>query len=417
MVKALGINDEVITVSSDECTDAFTCSEFVIDAQDLYADGAEVANYVLESTYHVPDYAIVAREITVTADNKSSVYGESFSALTAKVTYNGAAYTIPGDVSEVYVLTREPGKDSGEYVITVNVVGSGNYVVTPVNATYTVTKKALSVKADDKSILEGAEAPTYTATYNGFVNNETKSVLTGTLAFTCAYKQGDDAGKYDITPSGLTSNNYAITFVKGTLSVKTNTIKDQPTQVQVKIESEDEGFDADISLKVEVKTQTRKTEQREAKKELPAAAKLENKDLVAAVYDVKLIRTITVNGVETTKEIQPEDIKPGTNIVVAMQKPESVGNKDFRIVHIHSETDVEEVDYTQEGDTVYVTVDRLSEFAFIIKDTSSSSSSAKQSIDTKTLIYFFLFLLLLIIIVIIICVIAKKARERRDGWR
>jgi len=66
----------------------------------------------------------------------------------------------------------------------------------------------------------GDDAPTYTESYDGFVNNETKAVLSGTLAFACDYvKNQSAAGNYDITPSGYTSNNYDITFTKGTLTV------------------------------------------------------------------------------------------------------------------------------------------------------------------------------------------------------
>ena len=356
-------------------------------------------------------YTIEKKAITVVIEPKTSVYGSAMVALNA--TDNGI---LTGDTN-VYSLSCEIDAIStipavGAYDITGTAL-STNYDITFVGGenAYTVTKKALTVTAESKNILFGDDVPAFTATYDGFVNNESKTVLSGTLAFACTYKKGDEAGKYDITPSGLTSNNYTITFVKGTLSVKTNTIKDQPTQVQVKIESEEEGFDADITLKVEVKTQTKKAEQKEAKNEIPAAAKLESKDLVAAVYDVKLIRTVIVNGEETTEEIQPEDIKPGTNIVVAMQKPESVGNKSFRIVHIHSETDVEEVEYTQEGDTVYVTVNRLSEFAFIIKDTSANSTTGKSSSGNLWLLL--VIFLILIVFAIIIFIIVYKSGDRK----
>ena len=43
--------------------------------------------------------------------------------------------------------------------------------------------------------------------------------MTGTLTFTCPYSAGDALGDYTITPSGLSSDNYAITYETGTLSV------------------------------------------------------------------------------------------------------------------------------------------------------------------------------------------------------
>ncbi|WP_197018950.1 MBG domain-containing protein, partial [Xylanibacter brevis] len=92
---------------------------------------------------------------------------------------------------------------------------------------FTINKKALTVTADNKSVTFGDDAPTYTESYDGFVNNETKAVLGGTLALTCSYvKNQSGAGNYDITPSGLTSSNYDITFTKGTLTVGKKALED-----------------------------------------------------------------------------------------------------------------------------------------------------------------------------------------------
>ena len=43
--------------------------------------------------------------------------------------------------------------------------------------------------------------------------------LSGTLQFTCSANEFSTPGNYDITPSGLTSDNYEINFIKGTLTV------------------------------------------------------------------------------------------------------------------------------------------------------------------------------------------------------
>ena len=61
--------------------------------------------------------------------------------------------------------------------------------------------------------------PTYTANYSGFVLGENENELGGSLQFACTYAPGSAAGEYTITPSGLTSGNYAITFTPGTLTV------------------------------------------------------------------------------------------------------------------------------------------------------------------------------------------------------
>ena len=92
--------------------------------------------------------------------------------------------------------------------------------------TFTIGKAPLTVTAKAASVIYGDAAANDGVTYSGFVNGETAAVLGGTLTY--AYKvTGTDtdyttaspAGSYDIIPSGLTSDNYEITFVKGTLTV------------------------------------------------------------------------------------------------------------------------------------------------------------------------------------------------------
>ena len=111
--------------------------------------------------------------------------------------------------------------------VTITAVATSDKYAGETTKTFTINKKALTVKAEDKTVTFGDDAPTYTETYDGFVNNETKAVLGGTLAFACDYvKNQTGAGTYDITPSGLTSSNYDITFTKGTLTVGKKALED-----------------------------------------------------------------------------------------------------------------------------------------------------------------------------------------------
>src|SRR5208282_1140703 len=56
-------------------------------------------------------------------------------------------------------------------------------------------------------------------TYSGFMNGDTSSSLSGTLNCTTTAVATSPVGTYPITCTGLTSSNYAITFVSGTLTV------------------------------------------------------------------------------------------------------------------------------------------------------------------------------------------------------
>ena len=112
--------------------------------------------------------------------------------------------------------------NSGNYTVYYMIEGDANHEdFIPANNSVqaTISKAPLTITADNKQVVYLQAAPTYTATYDGFVNSETESVLNGTLAYTCTYSPGNALGNYTITPSGLTSDNYAITFNDGTLQV------------------------------------------------------------------------------------------------------------------------------------------------------------------------------------------------------
>ena len=149
----------------------------------------------------------------------------------------------------------------------------------------------------------------------------------------------------------------------------------------------------DIELKVEVKTDV-KSESSHEDYSKAVAAFIDHNEKIAAVYDVKLVRTI--NGVE--EEIQPSDIKEGTVIVVEMAIPEEEKGKEFKILHIHSEDDIELVEYTIENGNIHVHVDRLSQFAFVNAKDKGLSTGAVIAIVIASIIVaaglFFLFFFL-----------------------
>ncbi len=110
---------------------------------------------------------------------------------------------------------------SGTYTLTVAVTDSASNTATctlPLN----VSKTALTVTANNATMTYGSTLPTFTVTYSGFVNGDTAASLGGALAFTPTTVSG--AGTFPITPSGLTSNNYTITFVNGSLTVNKATL-------------------------------------------------------------------------------------------------------------------------------------------------------------------------------------------------
>jgi hypothetical protein len=120
-----------------------------------------------------------------------------------------------------YSGTSQSAVNAGSYVITPSGYTSGNYDITYANGTLTVGKAALTITATNATKTYDGLAFTggNGVTFSGFVNSETDSVLGGSVAYSGTSQGAVNAGNYVVTPSGFTSNNYAITYVDGLLTV------------------------------------------------------------------------------------------------------------------------------------------------------------------------------------------------------
>jgi len=85
--------------------------------------------------------------------------------------------------------------------------------------TQTVQQAILLVTAGDASKVYGDANPVFTVNYDGFVLGQDASELGGVLGFDTPATDASHVGMYTISLSGLTSSDYAITYVDGSLSV------------------------------------------------------------------------------------------------------------------------------------------------------------------------------------------------------
>ena len=122
--------------------------------------------------------------------------------------------------------------DAGDYRAVFKVVEVSNFKDLSETVDFTVSKRALTVTANPKTITYGEKPANDGVTYEGFVNGENEEVLTGTLDFAYDYAQYGNVGSYHITPKGLTSDNYDITFTKGILTVKQKDVTIQGVAVE-----------------------------------------------------------------------------------------------------------------------------------------------------------------------------------------
>uniref|UniRef100_UPI00260DD83E MBG domain-containing protein n=1 Tax=uncultured Azonexus sp. TaxID=520307 RepID=UPI00260DD83E len=130
--------------------------------------------------------------------------------------------------------------------VTVNDGNSGNnYNVTYAdNTTSTINKANLIVTANDASKTHDGHpfSGGNGVGYSGFVNGESSTVLGGSLAWGGTSQGAINVGSYIITPSGLTSSNYAIAYTDGILTIAA--LPPVPTNVPTVPGAPVNGFDA-----------------------------------------------------------------------------------------------------------------------------------------------------------------------------
>jgi hypothetical protein len=185
----------------------------------ITASGAADANYTI--TFVNGTLTVKRAPLTITADNKTRTYGESNPELTA--TYSGFVNgDVPGSLDTPVSLatTATSASPVGAYEITASGASDGNYLIVFVKSTLTVGPAALTVSAQDAARIYGAANPSFAVTYAGFVSGESAANLGGSLTFSTPATQASPVGTYPVTPGGLSSTNYTLTFVVGTLTVK-----------------------------------------------------------------------------------------------------------------------------------------------------------------------------------------------------
>jgi hypothetical protein len=161
--------------------------------------------------------------LTVAANNISKTYnGLTDSTPSYTNTLTGATL-IPNN----NLLGTATGYGNAKNIGTYSFSGAGLYAnqqgydITNGTGTLTINKAALSITANAGSKLYDGLA--YSGgngvSYAGFVNGEGLSVLAGALAYGGNSQGAIQAGTYSIVPEGLSSANYAISYLNGSLVI------------------------------------------------------------------------------------------------------------------------------------------------------------------------------------------------------
>ena len=176
------------------------------------------ANYVVAQA--AVDVDVLPAPLTITAENKGRSFGESNPPLTA--TYMGFVNGDDGgslDTQVTLATTAEQNSPAGVYPITARGAADSNYTISHRDGTLTVAPIALTIRANNASRLYGADNPTFSVSYEGFIGDDDEGVLDTPVILTTPAGPASPVGQYTIRPGGATDANYTIVFVDGALEV------------------------------------------------------------------------------------------------------------------------------------------------------------------------------------------------------
>lgn len=185
------------------------------------------ANYVFPNTIDGV-LTITPATLTITANAATRQYGLVNPAFTGVVSGFVNTDTLANATtgSLAFATTATQSSNVGSYALVASglTANQGNYlfVEAPANGTaFTVTRAALTVTAlaDTKTYDGLAYAGGQGVTYAGFRNADAATGLTGSLSYVGTSQGAINAGTYAITPTGLSSANYTVSFVDGALTV------------------------------------------------------------------------------------------------------------------------------------------------------------------------------------------------------
>ena len=194
-----------------------------------------------------PYFEVIKRKVTVKLTFTSHTYGDAdftdWAEESARIrTTADTADTnwfAPGeedvDLKLRYALrgigTPSATTNAKTYEVVTDYDKNGNYEVTFVNAaggdlTYTVKRATLTVTANGNTVNYGDAPAGNGVVYSGFVNGEGEDVLNKEgLDYDFNYAQYGDVGEYQITPKGLSADNYDFDYKPGTLKVEAKEIE------------------------------------------------------------------------------------------------------------------------------------------------------------------------------------------------
>ena len=221
---------------------SLTIDGYTVSGLNAHAQGTDVGTYPTEikGTAHVEkgNQDVTNKVVVKTTPGQLTITKAETMTLTPELTgkdaekeydskplSGGATASVTKGTKITY--STDGGKTWSETLPSITNVGTlkvkakaenKNYKDVTVDYTLTVTRKAVTVTADNKSKVFGEKDPELTATVAGTLGNDT-------VEYTLSRETGEAAGKYEITVKGdKLQGNYTVTYVAGKLTITSQSI-------------------------------------------------------------------------------------------------------------------------------------------------------------------------------------------------
>ena len=192
-------------------------------------------NGLTDFTFYEGTYTatLTVKQQAATVDTKPTAAenlaydGQPHALLTSGGTATGGEMVYSLEQDGTYSSTIPAKTDAGTYTIWYKVKADANHSDTvPQSVTVTIAPCQLSAQVEAKTMYAGDQLPAFTATYSGFVGNDTaETIVQADTAVFHTDATGKQAGKFDITMTAapqLNGGNYELKLsavTKGTLTV------------------------------------------------------------------------------------------------------------------------------------------------------------------------------------------------------
>lgn len=179
---------------------------------------AEAKNYSFN--YEDGEITVNKAQLTMTANDKSMVYGGAIPTLDASYTGLKNNESKPVWTSNPNITTTATSSSQvGAYPITISDGIAKNYDVSFVDGILSIEKAELTIRTENKERLYGDANPEFTLSYSGLKNEESVPEWVSLPEIETIANMQSSVGSYPITIRNAIATNYNVTIEEGVLTI------------------------------------------------------------------------------------------------------------------------------------------------------------------------------------------------------